>query len=126
VGGMALGADGQVWFTMYDSVGFNSPGIGKIATDGALTYFAFPPFPDFHAGRGITLGPDGNMWFTETLDFGQSDAIGRLTPGGVRTEFHLSRNGAPGGITVGPDGNLWFASFDKIGRITPSGVISYF
>ena len=32
------------------------------------------------------------------------------------------------GITAGPDGNLWFAGFndDKIGRITPQGVVTEF
>jgi streptogramin lyase len=33
----------------------------------------------------------------------------------------------PWGITAGPDGNLWFAGyFDRIGRITPSGVVTEF
>ena len=34
----------------------------------------------------------------------------------------------PTGITAGPDGNLWFTEFNgnKIGRITPAGVITEF
>src|SRR5262249_10953894 len=34
----------------------------------------------------------------------------------------------PEGITRGPDGNLWFAdaSADRIGRITPAGVVTDF
>ena len=27
-------------------------------------------------------------------------------------------------ITAGPDGNIWFTSYDAIGRITTSGVVS--
>ena len=30
---------------------------------------------------GITLGPEGNLWFTE------ESKIGRITPAGVVTEF---------------------------------------
>ena len=74
--------------------------------------------------RGITSGPDGNLWFTE--DSGNS--IGRITPSGVITVFSsgLAPNSYPWGITSGPDGNLWFTVVDGIGRITPSGVITVF
>lgn len=39
-----------------------------------------------------------------------------------------SSNSGPQGITSGPDGNLWFAEADanKIGRITPQGVVTEF
>jgi streptogramin lyase len=73
---------------------------------------------------GITRGPDGNLWFTE------SNAIGRITPTGVITEFTtgLSAGSVPGEITAGPDGNLWFieGGTSRIGRITPTGVITEF
>src|SRR5437660_697497 len=70
--------------------------------------------------EGITTGPDGNLWFTENY------YIGRITPGGVFTEFPLPND--PLGISAGPDGNLWFTEYsdDKIGRITPSGVFTEF
>jgi hypothetical protein len=75
--------------------------------------------------RAITAGPDGNLWFTESL----LEKIGRITPGGTITEFRLPTPGSQlGAITAGPDGNLWFteSSGDKIGRITPGGSISEF
>jgi len=36
--------------------------------------------------------------------------------------------GAPFGIATGPDGNVWFAETgaNRIGRITPSGVVTEF
>ncbi len=71
---------------------------------------------------GITVGPDGNVWFTEYLD----SKIGRITPAGVVTgEFTVPTAGSrPRDIAAGPDGNLWFTeSFgNKIGQITPAGV----
>jgi streptogramin lyase len=47
------------------------------------------------------------------------------------TEYNLpTRNGDPLGITAGPDGNLWFTEeqygANKIGRITPAGVVTEF
>lgn len=76
---------------------------------------------------GITLGPDGNIWFTEQ----GANQIGRLTPAGVLTEFPVPTAGSgPSYITAGPDGNLWFTEHgvagNKIGRITPGGVITEF
>src|SRR6266571_3643622 len=83
-----------------------------------------PNFPCPHptaTPNGITAGPDGNLWFTE------SDKIGRITPGGTITVFALpTANSQPFGIAAGPDGNLWFTESDKIGRITPGGTITEF
>jgi len=73
-------------------------------------------------------GPDGSLWFT---DVGRTSAIGRITPAGKITEFHLGlRAGStPGDIVSGPDGNLWFTDVGRtsaIGRITPAGKITEF
>ena len=78
------------------------------------------------AGRGpyeITAGPDGNLWFAEA----SANRIGRITTGGVVTEFAGMTVGAPTGIAAGPDGNLWFtenANPGAIGRISPTGVLT--
>jgi virginiamycin B lyase len=54
---------------------------------------------------GIAAGPDGNLWFTESLA-----GIGRVTPEGEIVEFSIPTVGAnASGIVAGPDGNLWFA-----------------
>lgn len=45
------------------------------------------------------------------------------------TEFNVPEPNAPGvvlGITAGPDGALWFPISDAIGRVTISGVFTYF
>jgi virginiamycin B lyase len=52
---------------------------------------------------GIAVGPDGNLWFTETL----GNKIGRISRRGSIIEYALPTPGAyPLGITAGPDGNL--------------------
>ena len=75
---------------------------------------------------GITAGPDGNLWFTES----NGNRIGRITTAGVITEFSTGITAASDliSITAGPDGNLWFAEHGggRIGRITTAGVITEF
>src|SRR5262249_52156473 len=84
------------------------------------------PIPNTLTPRpeGITRGPDGNIWFAETL----ADRIGRITPAGVVTQFSLPFRSAPAEITAGPDGNLWFTEngSSRIGRITTTGAITEF
>jgi len=107
--------------------------IARVAPDGATQEFSLPE--GVNPPHGITVGPEGNIWFS------QRGEIGRMTPNGEVTEFHLPVS-APssirhtGGITVGADGNLWFPTWvtyvdkegheGRIGRITPGGEIDEF
>ena len=83
---------------------------------------------------GITLGPDGALWFTKL-----NGQIGRITTGGVITEFPASGFSigptAPQGIVAGPDGALWVAGArsplnpgnpGSITRVTTSGGMTVF
>ena len=77
-------------------------------------------FPVTTAGSdpgGITVGSDGNLWFTEFF----VGKIGRITTAGAVTEFPAAGN--PQLIALGADGNVWFTetTVDKIGRMTPTG-----
>lgn len=71
---------------------------------------------------GITLGPDKNLWFTESA----RSAIGEINPTTHSiSEFPLGQPGTPVAITSGPDGNLWFTvsnGFPRaaIGEINPA------
>jgi streptogramin lyase len=74
-----------------------------------------------------------NHWrlaLTSTILLALLAAPGQATAfGSPITEFPVpTPNSQPAGITRGSDGNLWFteAVGDKIGRITPSGVITEF
>jgi streptogramin lyase len=69
---------------------------------------------------GITVGPDGALWFTNQ----GNNSIGRITTSGVVTNFVGPGISHPFSITVGPDGALWFTNEGSIGRITTSGVVT--
>ena len=110
---IALGPDGNVWFTEVGMSGAGS-GIGRITPGGTITEFNGPGSPG-----GITAGPDGALWFTEIA----GDKIGRMTTAGVVTdEIPITAGSATHEITTGPDGVLWFAEAGKnqIGRIDPT------
>jgi streptogramin lyase len=142
--GIAPGPDGNIWFTESrcpycdPSASGQTPNdgatIGKITPAGAISEFTLP---DYHAGpRGITAGPDGNLWFTEEV----GNKIGRISPSGVVVEFPLPvADSHPMGIATGSDGNLWFIEYqcvsdyyfggcgkgiEVIGKITPAGAIT--
>jgi streptogramin lyase len=84
----------------------------------------------------MTVGPDGNLWFTEENYFSttRGNRIGRISPqdpgdGSTIADFELPNpNSNPNDLTVGPDNNLWFTEYNgnRIGRITVDGQITEF
>src|SRR5262249_30300889 len=91
--------------------------IGRISTSGAITEWAVPGTSN--NPRGITAGPDGALWFTET----GSKKAGRLTTSGTFTQYALNSSAEPREIAVGADGALWISESgaNKIGRIATDG-----
>jgi len=85
-------------------------------------------FPDLYGDpipAGITAGPDGALWFTDT----GNDVIGRITTAGSFTLEKPAGAELSNGIVTGPDKNLWFTleeEYGGIGRITPDGVVTLF
>jgi len=117
----ALGSDGNIWV----SDGGNA--IGRLTPSGAYTTFSIPTANPL--ASGLSLGPDGNIWFAED----RQPKVGRITPDGVITEFSLPPNRRPGATAAGPNGEVWFDYFDQsstgfasgLGRInTADGTIS--
>ena len=94
--------------------------IGRITPAGTITEF---PLEWQDGGPyGITVGADGNLWFTERF----RDQIGKITPQGQITEYPLPTPDAqPWDITALPNGDLWFTeeNVDQVGRITQNGTI---
>jgi len=95
---VALGSDGKFY------LGSQNAGIvGALSTNGTFKTF------NIHSGDkiawgGMTLGPDGNVWFAEDAH------VGNVTTSGTVTEFpwgDATTDNYYSGITAGPDGNLW-------------------
>ena len=118
VHGVAVAADGGVWFTQR-----NDGAIGHLdPVDGSVDV---TPLDDLTSmPTEITVGADGSIWFT--LQAG--NAIGRLIPGGGPPIVHALPNdgSGPTGIAAGPDGSIWFTERfgHRLGRLSPDGTIT--
>jgi virginiamycin B lyase len=84
----------------------------------------FPLSSPTSAPKGIALGPDDAVWFTEL----SADRIGRIDATGAITEFTVPAGSRPAAIVTGSDGALWLTETGpgKIGRITTAGATSEF
>ncbi|MDB5619894.1 hypothetical protein [Tardiphaga sp.] len=116
--GITSGPDGHLWFTSREE-----NAIRRVSTKGEFNgSFAIPSQATLPTKlnkgswpRGITVGPDGHIWFTELA----ANKIGRVTLTGAFTEFEIpTENAQAYGIVTGPDQNLWFteSGAGKIGR----------
>ncbi len=96
--------------------------VGLFPSLGALA--AGPVIDEYPVGfsgndpEGITLGPDGAMWFAESAFH-----AGRISTGASPTVTEYSiifGTGFPVDIAAGPDGAMWFTEQnpDTIGRVT--------
>lgn len=130
--GITLGPDGNLWFTESAATpvdpNHSANHIGRITPNGQISEFQIPS--PFCEPLSITVGPDGNLWFTEYYgDYRNGDKIGRITPAGIITEFNVpTATSGPNAITAGADGNLWFTELlgNKIGRLTTNGAFTEF
>jgi virginiamycin B lyase len=80
------------------------------------------PVPGGGNPAGITVGPDGALWFTQNT----SNQVGRITVDGQFQEFSIPSGSLPDDIIAGPDGRLWFTEpgRSKIGAITTAGAVT--
>jgi virginiamycin B lyase len=110
---LVRGADRLLYFTLQ-----NASAIGRLERDGQIDLY---PLPTFGFPSDITLGPDGNVWFT-----GGNGTVGRMTPAGVITEFRYDAFDSALGITAGPDGAIWFTTIgDLVWRLDVNGFTSF-
>ena len=110
-GNIAVGPDGNLWFTESDGIGMlnlKTFATSVYSTDGIRPYT-------------IAKGPDGALWFTgSTFEIGRIDATTHSI-----SEYSDPTSGAyPGSITAGPDGNMWFTESEygtgQVGLINPT------
>jgi virginiamycin B lyase len=132
---LALGADGDVWYTaglpgikLFSKEGEPSA-IGRITPSGQVTEFSLGLESKALLDQ-IVAGPDGNLWFVNQAE--PDFAIGRITPKGEIKEFAISGYPwlKPSGIAAGVNGNVYFGASGEnpkteeesvIGEITPAG-----
>jgi streptogramin lyase len=111
---VAPGMDNALWLSQYyrgDIVELKPDGHGRTIE-----------VPAPHYTQGITLGPDGNMWYVT-----YRSTIGRIAKDlSVTTYTDTTRDLGFSAITTGSDGNLWFWSFftHTMYTATTAGVIS--
>jgi virginiamycin B lyase len=119
--GITSGSDGALWFAENAGDTQSTGGaIGRITTSGTITRFPTPHTPGSNVGPyGITSGPDGALWYTNT----STHKIGTITTSGTITEYSVPES-TVNQIASGPDGALWFTDQggNKIGRVTVTGV----
>jgi streptogramin lyase len=123
--GIAADTEGNIWATESSAAGGHI-----VKTNPALSTFSFgsapPPCSPDSRPRGITAGPDGNLWVV----LSQCNAILRFPPAfspAAGTTFLIpTADSGVSRIAPGPDGALWFTELNanKIGRITTAGVIT--
>jgi virginiamycin B lyase len=137
---LVAGPDGALWFDTGPAQGViaGQSVIGRITTSGQVSTVYAPDARALVAIAALTVGPDHNLWFSQTstsINAGEPGtagspmtlgAFGRLTPAGELTLFPVAIE-VPAALAAGPDGNLWFgADLGTIGRLTTSGQVAFF
>ena len=139
---IVAGPDGALWFTQSaggnprDGRTYFQASIGRITTAGSYTSYSVPASASKVPGLdAITLGPNGNLWFTETA----VDRIGEITPKAIDPAIHefalpaadRLAQGVGSSITsadtiaAGPGNDIWFTEqgSNAIGVMSTSGAL---
>ena len=113
--GIALGPDGNIWYTGENAIGKISPAGG---TPEVFSLAGLSNEPVL--ARAITAGPDGSLWFTT-----DSNSIGTITTAGVPSLITQGITGQPTlGITATAN-EVYFTegSSQKIGVVSFCGAV---
>ena len=141
---IALGPDGNLWFTENPDPNYLlpqtlpiGPAIGRVTPAGRITEFSIPSHAPADASGpgggtigqldGITAGPDGALWFADP----GAASVGRITTGGLVTLFPIAGAalGSPTEITRGVGAKLWYSlpgAVNGVGFITTTGAQASF
>lgn len=139
VGSLALGREGNVWFTclIETDYGFGSRvKFGRVTPAGRVSEFSGGFDENLEAGE-IAVAADGDLWFPLNpffrLQHGRRPPqVARVTPTGEATVYRpgLDARHEIGDLVAAPSGYLWFSAFGEEGRdpslwqIAPSGDVS--
>ena len=129
---ITAGPDGALWFTngglesLLDSIGVSTSTEAR-----ALEVRALEAKAPEAGGRATTprQAVRSGARKLEIIPFPPTvGSIGRITTGGVVSNYTATGIDGPNAITAGPDGALWFTNAygGTIGRITTSGSVSHF
>jgi virginiamycin B lyase len=122
---IARGQGTTMWYTAEES-------LVRVTSRGDITQFRVEQEADdtrdeSSMPEALTLGPEGDMWFT---DLSESETgqnfVGRTTPSGHSEKWELpAAFHTPSAIAVGAEGDIWFTEWpDGIARISPPGIIT--
>jgi len=125
------GPDGNLWFIESENPPAGPPLLGRMTTEGTFTISPPLPLTVYEDWSGLTVGPDGALWFQATNGSGQSEIVRYALDGSVKTfplptgdDIDISET------AVGGDGALWFfvseGSVIRLGRMTTDGQFSSF
>jgi streptogramin lyase len=138
-GGITTGPNGALWTVGGELNGGSIDQVGQITTSGAGTTYSLPTsttslcdsYLDKCIGYGITTGPDGAMWATET---GGAHAVYRVSSSGSVTTYPFIDDQEPGKIIAGPAGSNvmylnycndpWYADVCGIASVSTSGTFT--
>lgn len=114
------GPDGNIWFTST-----TAQLVGKITPKGQVVKYPVLNLTSSSTGpQIISAGPGGTLWFN--IENSATNELGRITTGGAQHLFPTGGTSVPGFVTEGPDGNIWFTTTHAIGRMTPTGTVTFY
>jgi streptogramin lyase len=119
LGRIALGGDGDIWFTYENR---NSGGfVGKVTPAGVFTEFKIPVDRNNLFLGALASGGADSMWFVKSTSTGNK--IVKITPSGSMIEYREPDDrSSVGSMVLGPDKNMWLSEGGSdIYKITPSG-----
>lgn len=130
---LAVGADG-VWIgydvPVYDQLGFPDGGIQRLRPRTGQLFDHFPHAAGLSSNRvpAMTLGANGELWFTTSLDEDLAgcevcvSGVGRFDPGWGFTVVSAFNSGLPPNgffpdIAMAPDGTIWIVNERTLLRV---------
>ncbi len=122
--GITSGPDGNLWFTGFqNTIGTFNPMTHAGAEFSVPVHVSSPTVGLVSDGlTGITTGPDGNLWFTETM----ANRVGMINPTthAIADFFLPTPNSYPSSIMSSPDGNLVFTEAGRLNFYLGGGFVT--